>query len=863
MKKFVIIILLVLSFLFLAQLAVNPALTNYMSDVFIPRATGRFGIEQASVHISKLGLFETTMGPVRLGDGKTTFFEAGSITVRYTPFGLMGRHIKQLTASGLIVNTAWRENTLSLPGFSRSSSGDTEKNDDSWDWSWPVTFGDLTVSSGLINVAVGDNCLQVPVTLNLKPADRAMNRVDGRLELYPRGQEISLKIRLDKPRGIITTRLEAPAVRLENFSDWFARIPGLDVMGQVAVSAGTDLTIAPLRLTSAEMDLSLNTGRAAFQDLVLEPVNEQTPLSIHVSGSTKKGWQAKGSSGVLSSPVSLRFAGFEGAISPVLKDGQREGSFSVFFDRSAETSVSGFRFLSPVTIRGGVEITVADNSWQGTITRDQAASDPTACRVQSGDIIVDTTVPAFTVSTKGTVRENRFAAYVALPQTDITVGTEKTTIEKMVLRAAADMRRTPDDRLAASGNLELAIGTITAMAQQITIKQAGFDFPFQWPETSRKKGTMTIGPLTWQGRDFGRLTGDIRQKGSGAGISGVYRPGSVPGLNGSLSVLLGMTAGKGPKLEAVVRLNHRAEKPDIDLGRLLPQAAGIFLNADLDTMASVSLNEGRLTGRLTTAVTSGRVRLPEKKIAVTGIKAGLTIPDLRVVKSDPDQKMMFQQATLGDIQVSDGEIDFQLESPRTVFIEKSGFKWCRGSVYAEGMRITPDSDAYRLTLYSDRLNLADLLRQIGAIDAEGNGTVSGRIPISYQDGGISINNGFLYSAPGEGGIIYLRKAEILTAGVPKNSPQYAQIDLAREALKNYQYDWARVGMSSEDDNLHIKLSFDGRPGQPLPFVYDRKKGTFVRGPDDGKRSEFKGLSLDVNFRIPLNELIGYKGVLGM
>ena len=175
--------------------------------------------------------------------------------------------------------------------------------------------------------------------------------------------------------------------------------------------------------------------------------------------------------------------------------------------------------------------------------------------------------------------------------------------------------------------------------------------------------------------------------------------------------------------------------------------------------------------------------------------------------------------------------------------------------------MSPDDDHYALTLYGDRLNLAEVLNQIGGIRAEGGGTVSGRIPIRFAAGDIVLDNGFLFSAPGEGGVIHLSKTDLLTAGLPPRSPQFNQIDLAREALKNYAYDWAKVYLNSEGDNLHVKLSFDGRPTRSLPFVYDKDGGGFVRSDESRKLSEFKGLSLDINFRIPLNELIGYKKAL--
>jgi hypothetical protein len=109
--------------------------------------------------------------------------------------------------------------------------------------------------------------------------------------------------------------------------------------------------------------------------------------------------------------------------------------------------------------------------------------------------------------------------------------------------------------------------------------------------------------------------------------------------------------------------------------------------------------------------------MEEKKISVEGIHVSLSIPDLLEMRSDPKQQMLFEKAALGNITVSDGKIEFQVESARTFFIEKSGFKWCNGSVYTQAMRISSGINDYDLILYCDRLNLAEILDQFGAAKA--------------------------------------------------------------------------------------------------------------------------------------------------
>ena len=146
---------------------------------------------------------------------------------------------------------------------------------------------------------------------------------------------------------------------------------------------------------------------------------------------------------------------------------------------------------------------------------------------------------------------------------------------------------------------------------------------------------------------------------------------------------------------------------------------------------------------------------------------------------------------------------------------------------------------------------------MGAVTAKGQGTVNGRIPLRFNDGKVSFNDGFLFSTPGDGGTICLTGTEMLTAGVPPDTVQFAQLELAREALKDYNYKWAKLLLTTEGETLLLRMQLDGKPAGPLPFVYKKEFGGFMKVKADSKGSVFQGIGLDVNFRLPLNQILNY------
>ena len=65
------------------------------------------------------------------------------------------------------------------------------------------------------------------------------------------------------------------------------------------------------------------------------------------------------------------------------------------------------------------------------------------------------------------------------------------------------------------------------------------------------------------------------------------------------------------------------------------------------------------------------------------------------------------------------------------------------------------------------------------------------------------------------------------------------------------------------DELLVRLSLDGRPASTLPFVYRKEFGGFAKVTGDMKGSNFQGLRLDVNFSLPLDQILLYKDIINM
>jgi len=89
------------------------------------------------------------------------------------------------------------------------------------------------------------------------------------------------------------------------------------------------------------------------------------------------------------------------------------------------------------------------------------------------------------------------------------------------------------------------------------------------------------------------------------------------------------------------------------------------------------------------------------------------------------------------------------------------------------------------------------------------------------------------------------------------------MELTIEALKDFIYDWVRLKLLTEGEDLLLYLQFDGKPANPLPFIYKKDLGGFVRVKSAEEGSRFQGIRLDINLVIPLDKILHYRNALNI
>ena len=891
-------------------------LPHYLESRILPQFIAKAGIADFNVSVRNIGLFGADLGVLRIGSGRNPAMVIRSVQVDYSPRGLFRQKIDGLTLNGIELYGVVANGRIQLPGVDiekiltgappRDTSTPTSN-----DSSPLISLENLAVRNSRITLEYNDQYYRVPFELEIVARDPRLNRLDGVAFLYPRGAKISASFNLDRSQRRASLNIQSKKLDMKRFADLTSQTVDMMISGDMTLHAKADLLWAPFRLSAVNASLILqhfeiHAGSFKFQNATVS-TSREAPLNVHLVQKNDDEWQMSGSGISMVSPTPMTLSGFNATITRNKGMLASSGNFTAVLQppTQKESLSLPLRIQNPLQLRGQFGVQYHQSGrWQCEVS--DYAAEGTAVqkvRLSSEQFKVTSSIPQFMLSAKSDqrlidvsytlkvpgVRIFSAAESIQLPQLTLDGTAQIANTENELSKAAFDLRASNAglkldgaeikiSNISFSGKLNRNVGRLIALDGVLKIAgargelsdfNAGFSeakatIPFKWPAAEKNtKGSVSVASLKLNGRYLGGLKCRLGQTSSGFTFEGWHQSALLPriklGFSGESRLF-----HPGPFETSIhFDLSHPGGTPDVRLEKIFPEAAGVRLNGNLQLKGNLTINSRGFSGKVKADFADGRISLDKNKLALEGVLMSLNFPELPSIRSAPGQQLNISKISLGDIIAENARVDFQIESSRTLLIEKIHFKWCNGNVETQPIRVSPDIEDYRLTLYCDRLNLAEVLEQFGAAKAEGKGTVSGRIPLQYIKSKIQFDDGFLFSTPGEGGKIYLSGTDILTAGIPPNTPQFIQMELAAAALKDYDYDWAKLNLTSEGDELLLQMQMDGKPARTLPFAYRKDIGGFVKVDADSKGSKFQGIRLDVNFRLPLNKMLQYKDLFKM
>lgn len=863
-----------------------------------------------SGQVFSIGLNEASLGDIIIGDSKNVALSIGSIHADYSVSSILNKKIKQIRINGLTLNLEVSEGRIIIPGLDLEKIiGPKSKQNISQQSSainLPLQVDNFQISNGFLNILYENQRLFIPFGLQITRKEQTDNDILPayrlNLQLFPQGQEIAISgsVDLSNNKGIFT--IVADSLDMRPFAFLLGELEEIFSFGKASIRGNTEINLMPFQLIATEIEFELESVN--FKNVPItfsSPAGSDTttkPLRLKVTGNGQQ-WNIV-AQGSLVEPLSASIA-VDGSFLPGDDGAKGSGSMSI---RVTDTTTTLGSAHQPVIIKGNPELhgdfsinITSAGAWQAKV---QSSASKEILEISYGQNSLKARIPSFTILGEGSADATQIQISLAIPDVHVTssdaselhlpmaklqgaINQEKRTAQERVtggkftlalpgvkvkrgaLTGRADITLTGkiepqplQDIKSLQMSGEFVVNNAKAEEQESSISIDSIEgrIPWQLSLADRETaGRINITGIKWKNKDLGSFESAVRLKNMTYSLDGRFTHSL---LNGLVTNVTGQAGGDSEYQASLVIQMDATPFSSLHLGKIDPALNNSYLEGKLGLDGSLEVDAKGFKGSMRLILQNGRLEFPEKKYELNNINLTLLLPSLPDLRSAPAQKILFEKASVGDLTFEHGKVVWQLESADSIFIEEGVVSWAGGRIFTNAVRISPDRKEFVIPIFCDRLRLTEILNQFGVSNAEGEGTVSGRIPLLVGKDTIRFEDGFLYSSPGQGGSVKVAALDMLSAGIPQNTPQFAQVDFAAEALKNFQYNWVRLLLNSEGEDLVMQMHMDGKPLQSLPFSYDSQTGLLQRIEGDTQGIN-QPIRLDVNFRLPLNRFIGYSG----
>ncbi|MDD4016841.1 MAG: YdbH domain-containing protein [Kiritimatiellae bacterium] len=155
----------------------------------------------------------------------------------------------------------------------------------------------------------------------------------------------------------------------------------------------------------------------------------------------------------------------------------------------------------------------------------------------------------------------------------------------------------------------------------------------------------------------------------------------------------------------------------------------------------------------------GRVRVADghvKKgdLSVEGLTLNIPFESGVFLRTIERPSLTFTKMKAGNIRLDKGVVAFQV-TPEEVFIDRMEVSWCKGSLNAYSVHLNRKDPKDEFVVYADRIDLGEALMMVMPFKGKIEGVLYGRFPVGFDNGQVRLSTGFLYSLPGQGGVLKL------------------------------------------------------------------------------------------------------------
>lgn len=361
--------------------------------------------------------------------------------------------------------------------------------------------------------------------------------------------------------------------------------------------------------------------------------------------------------------------------------------------------------------------------------------------------------------------------------------------------------------------LEFSDGSLEWPARGLALEGLAGNIPM-WPAGSDgERGEFTVGTVCLGKQKLPPVSGKARLTGTKGDFAATWRPfrGVTLRADGWAD-----PGGEVPKGRLSVEVPEFQIEDGDQLNRLLADKLGLSVTGGFAADAELCFAGDRVEPLVGFRIEGAKLASQKYDATLDGIKADVTITSVDPISTPGAQHIEVKSANLGKLAVKDGLIAFRIEGPESLFIERTEWGWAGGRLYTHALRINPRAPKYALTVFAERLGLAEILALVPEGRATGDGSLYGRLAVAISWPKIDFGNGFLYATPGKGWI-KVKDAEVVGDLLEQNDPRWAQ-DPARaqikdrivDALTDFEYSVLKTDYIREGDGVLARIHLQGK-----------------------------------------------------
>ena len=232
----------------------------------------------------------------------------------------------------------------------------------------------------------------------------------------------------------------------------------------------------------------------------------------------------------------------------------------------------------------------------------------------------------------------------------------------------------------------------------------------------------------------------------------------------------------------------------------------------------LKLSPGNLTvivdendfGKLVFDFNKSSLQLLDKDVMINGIVGEIRLNSIDPLETNGTQTLSFENCTIGEIQLRDGQINFQILKDGSCIITKATAKFFDGVLGFSESEFNLFGEDMLINTTLKEIDGQKIVNLFDGFEMDINGSFSGNIPFSNKGGTWDFQGGYLHlDANANAGLSYQSNG-FLTDGIPEGSEEYKRMKMTELALQNLKLDSLSLTFEVEGEERQILGNIKGK-----------------------------------------------------